>query len=103
MGVTVSVFLICGAFLLTGISFIGPEPALETAETSEPAPQSDPAPFRAGVPFEREGQTFFAEPARIAAIRAEGHYTRFFTWVRKSCFAPGRSPKQKHGLNPRGF
>jgi DNA-binding LytR/AlgR family response regulator len=27
------------------------------------------------VPFEREGKTFFAEPASIAAFRAEGHYT----------------------------
>ncbi|MEX0276064.1 MAG: MHYT domain-containing protein [Ruegeria sp.] len=102
MGVTVSVFLICGAFLLTGISFIGPEPAMETAEKPEPAPQSDPAPFRAGVPFEREGQTFFAEPARIAAIRAEGHYTVLYMGQEK-LFCPWSITEAETRLEPEGF
>ncbi|WP_170481154.1 MHYT domain-containing protein [Ruegeria arenilitoris] len=75
MGVTVSVFLICSAFLLTGITFIGPSQEAEPAGDSEPAHEPELSVLRAGVPFEREGQTFFAEPSRIAAIRAEGHYT----------------------------
>ncbi|WP_170420530.1 MHYT domain-containing protein [Ruegeria arenilitoris] len=94
MGVTVAVFLICGAFLLTGITFIGPEPAAE-------APQPEPA-LRAGVPFEREGQTFFTEPARVAAIRAEGHYTVLYMGAEK-LFCPWSITEAETRLKPDGF
>ncbi|KIC38480.1 carbon monoxide dehydrogenase [Ruegeria sp. ANG-R] len=96
MGVTVSVFLICGAFLLTGISFIEPKEQPAT----EPAPE--PATLRAGVPFEREGQTFFAEPGRIAAIRAEGHYTVLYLDAEK-LFCPWSITEAESRLKPDGF
>ncbi|WP_420585481.1 MHYT domain-containing protein [Ruegeria sp.] len=98
MGVTVSVFLICGAFLLTGISFIGPEPEAAPAQT--PAPE--PTALRAGVPFEREGQTFFTEPGRIAAIRAEGHYTVLYMGSEK-LFCPWSITEAETRLTPDGF
>ncbi|NOE35691.1 MULTISPECIES: MHYT domain-containing protein [unclassified Ruegeria] len=96
MGVTVSVFLICGAFLLTGISFIEP------TETPKPEPASEPAAFRAGVPFEREGQTFFTEPAKIAAIRAEGHYSVLYMGAEK-LFCPWSITEAETRLKPDGF
>ncbi|WP_209509209.1 MULTISPECIES: MHYT domain-containing protein [unclassified Ruegeria] len=96
MGVTVSVFLICGAFLLTGISFIEP------TETPKPEPASEPAAFRAGVPFEREGQTFFTEPATIAAIRAEGHYSVLYMGAEK-LFCPWSITEAETRLKPDGF
>ncbi len=96
MGVTVSVFLICGAFLLTGISFIEPK----EQPTDEPAPE--PATLRAGVPFEREGQTFFTEPASIAAIRAEGHYTVLYIDAEK-LFCPWSITEAEARLKPDGF
>ncbi|CAD0184598.1 CO-responsive transcriptional regulator RcoM [Ruegeria sp. THAF57] len=99
MGVTVAVFLICGAFLLTGVSFL--EPAV-AAPAPAPTPEPEPAVLRAGVPFEREGQTFFAEPARIAAIRAEGHYTVLYMGAEK-LFCPWSITEAESRLAPDGF
>lgn len=98
MGVTVAVFLICGAFLLTGITFIEPETAVMAPEPAVP----EPTVLRAGVPFEREGQTFFAEPARIAAIRAEGHYTVLYMGSEK-LFCPWSITEAETRLKPDGF
>jgi NO-binding membrane sensor protein with MHYT domain len=97
MGVTVSVFLICGAFLLTGISFIEPKEKPEPESTPEPATT-----LRAGVPFEREGQTYFTEPASIAAIRAEGHYTVLYMGAEK-LFCPWSITEAENRLKPDGF
>ncbi|WP_170334896.1 MHYT domain-containing protein [Ruegeria arenilitoris] len=96
MGVTVSVFLICGAFLLTGISFIEPKEKLVPENTLEPTT------LRAGVPFEREGQTYFTEPASIAAIRAEGHYTVLYMGAEK-LFCPWSITEAENRLKPDGF
>ncbi|WP_120633099.1 MHYT domain-containing protein [Ruegeria sp. EL01] len=105
MGVTVSVFLICGAFLLTGITFIGPEaggaPA-PSALDSVPDPEPQATLPRAGIPFEREGQTFFAEPGKIAAIRAEGHYTILYMGAEK-LFCPWSITEAGTRLQPDGF
>nr|WP_321253908.1 MHYT domain-containing protein [uncultured Ruegeria sp.] len=102
MGVTVSVFLICGAFLLTGISFVGPEAATGTAPSVEPKPEPAPVVPRAGVPYERDGQTFFAQPGKIAAIRAEGHYTVLYMDADK-LFCPWSITEAESRLKPDGF
>ena len=86
IGVVLSAFALCGAFLLTGVTFL-PEaaPVSPVVPSSEPAPvvpepEPEVAPHRAQpVPFEREGRTQFVDPARVAAIRAEGHYTYIYT------------------------
>ena len=101
MGVTVSVFLICGAFLLTGITFIEPAPEAAAPEPA-PAPAPAKASARAGVPFEREGQTFFAQADRIAAIRAEGHYTVLYMG-REKLFCPWTISEAESRLVPSGF
>jgi diguanylate cyclase len=81
--VTLAAFVICGAFLLAGATFfpetaegeavvdVGmvPAPTPIAPEPPEPARRLQP------VPYERDGRTLFAEPASIAAFRAEGHYT----------------------------
>ncbi|WP_170563889.1 MHYT domain-containing protein [Ruegeria atlantica] len=100
MGVTVAVFLICGAFLLTGITFI--EPTSTIAAPEGPAADPEPTALRAGVPFEREGQTFFAEPSSIAAIRAEGHYTVLYMNAEK-LFCPWSITEAESRLAPDGF
>ncbi|MBO9448448.1 MHYT domain-containing protein [Ruegeria sp. R14_0] len=102
MGVTVAVFLICGAFLLTGITFIEPAPDTIALTKPETSPEPQPAALRAGVPFEREGQTFFAEPARIAAVRAEGHYTVLYMDSEK-LFCPWSITEAETRLKPDGF
>lgn len=80
-------FLICGAFLLTGITFMhsSSTPALvEEQQTlpedfDEEAVEQAPAISGAGkVPYEQDGQMRFADIASISVIHAEGHYTSLF-------------------------
>ncbi len=82
--VTLAAFLICGAFLLAGATFFPETPEAEAVAPQDgvvpvtPAPEVEtPEPARRlqPVPYERDGRTLFAEPASIAAFRAEGHYT----------------------------
>lgn len=101
MGVTVSVFLICGGFLLTGITVIEPTPESGPEPKPEPA-QTSQTPFRAGVPFEREGQTLFADPVQIAAVRAEGHYTILYVGAEK-LFCPWSISEAENRLGAQGF
>ncbi|MFT6451293.1 MAG: NO-binding membrane sensor protein with MHYT domain [Halocynthiibacter sp.] len=86
IGVVLSSFVLCGAFLLTGITFLtAPQSEGELIKTNSAALPSDaPAepPKSAAikqVPYEQEGRTLFVDIADIAAIRAEGHYTQLYT------------------------
>lgn len=101
LGVTVAVFLICGAFLLTGITFIEPNDA-----APQPEPIAQPAQTArhnaAGVPFERDGQTHFALPDTIAALRAEGHYTILYIGKDK-LFCPWSITEAEKRLLPEGY
>lgn len=74
--VMLSAFLICGAALLTGVTFFADATASPTDAAADP-PADAPAPPRAEhpVPYEKNGRTLFVEPSAIAAIRAEGHYS----------------------------
>ncbi|MEM9779246.1 MAG: MHYT domain-containing protein, partial [Pseudomonadota bacterium] len=67
-GVTIAAFVISGAFLLTGVTFV--ERPEEVPETPDAPP--DDLPIR--IPFEKDGRTHFVPEAEVAAIRAEGHY-----------------------------
>ncbi len=75
--VTISVFVISWAFLLTGATF-APQSA---AEDAVPVPVPEPGPAQPNdrrnptIPFEKEGRTYFATADSVAALRAEGHYT----------------------------
>jgi len=77
MIVTVVAFVFCGAFLLSGVSFL--RPALPGGDEDQPTPvtpvTSVTPDARLRVPYEREGRTLFLAPSEIAAVRAEGHYT----------------------------
>lgn len=83
IGVTLTSFVICGAFLLSGATFLAPVPEAEAAPGPLPpsaAPEEPdlppPAPGgRVPVPYEREGRTQFIDAREVAAVRAEGHYT----------------------------
>jgi NO-binding membrane sensor protein with MHYT domain len=86
MVVTLAAFAICGAFLLAGATFF-PETAEAPSAAAPPPPEPAPDPVGTAlplrVPYEREGRTFFAEPASIAAFRAEGHYTILYRGAEK--------------------
>ncbi|WP_343115507.1 MHYT domain-containing protein [Ostreiculturibacter nitratireducens] len=78
--VMVSAFVICGAFLLSGATFLAVPAENQTApagadsvEPDMPEPSPEPAPLR--IPVERGGQTQFLPAAEVSALRAEGHYT----------------------------
>ena len=70
--VALATFTLCGAFLLTTATARIPEPAAATGHEREDSGRP------ARVPYERDGKTFFAAPAEILAVRAEGHYTTLF-------------------------
>ncbi len=95
IGVSMTTFVICGAFLLTGVTFISP--AERKAGGDEPTeavsnPQATPSesdgdlidpasspPVTVRVPYEKDGRSLFVQSDRIAAIRAEGHYSVLYT------------------------
>ena len=119
MGVTVAAFLLCGAFLLTGVTFFelpgagAPAPEQEPAppaETASPVPEppssAEPIPTETGatvgVPYEKDGHTRFAPRAAIAAIRAEGHYTVLYSGGEK-LFCPWSITDAESRLASAGF
>ncbi len=73
-----AVFVICGAFLLSSVTFLAPgEPTVEE-------PQAEPdIPRLVRLPYERDGQTLFVDGADVAAIRAEGPYTILYSGSEK--------------------
>ncbi|NDW52421.1 carbon monoxide dehydrogenase [Aliiroseovarius sp. PrR006] len=81
-------FLICGAFLLSGITFMhsapqaaASRPLVAPSEMTEGMSDEDvfERPSFAGamvnVPYEQDGQTLFVDGNAVAFIQAEGHYT----------------------------
>lgn len=104
MGVTFSVFLICGAFMLTSITFVLPQEVevVELAPVADTGVAARALAASAGVPFERDGQTFFAEAAQIAAIGAEGHHTVLYLGAEK-LFCPWAITEAATRLGASGF
>lgn len=86
VGVILSSFVLCGAFLLTGITFLTPKDAAgkmqptngQGFESDLITEQPEISTIKQ-VPYVQEGRTLFADIAHIAAIRAEGHYTQLYT------------------------
>lgn len=83
MGVILSSFVIFGAFLWMGVTFLAPtqpaEPSmvLENASTTPVVPVTRPISVR--IPCERNGVTQLIDPQQVAFVRAEGHYTYVYT------------------------
>lgn len=76
--VLLAVFVISGAFLLSGASFMARNPAPPPAALPAPLPPPSPplaegAPLR--LPYERENRTHLVAIDTVAALHAEGHYT----------------------------
>ena len=80
-GVTITSFLISGAFLLMGVTFATSQedfqaesdPVNKNYNQVEPTVREDALVVR--VPYERNGQTHFVQSDEIAAVQAEGRYT----------------------------
>lgn len=106
VGVVVTSFVLCGAFLLSGVTFLQPA---ENAHPEQPAPSSFEAlpttaeakPMRM-IPYEHSGKTLFLDPASVAAIRAEGHYTHLYAQTGKHFCAWSMTEAEKR-LSPELF
>lgn len=83
IGVVLSSFAICAAFLLSGVSFLSvtTHPVAQVPEmTAEAGPETEDQPTTGmHVPYLRGGRTHFVDSDAIAVIRAEGHYTQLHT------------------------
>lgn len=78
VGVILSGFVIFGAFLWVGTTYLeGPAPT----SISEDAPVGQAQPLEATlqIPCEREGTKIFIAPRDVAFVRADGHYTQIYT------------------------
>lgn len=108
-------FLICGAFLLSGITFMhstpqaAPSAAPESVSAaSGEAPEKDvakPVPVMSNlgnVPYEQDGQILFVDRNSIAFIQAEGHYTVLHV-ANKRLFCPWSISEAETRLPPPEF
>jgi hypothetical protein len=77
LGVIVSSFVIFGAFLWVGITYLVAAPAEAALETAA----SKPTAFGAGlqIPCERDGGKVFVSSRDVIMLQADGHYTRIYT------------------------
>lgn len=94
--VALAAFVVCGMFLLTALPIERAEwakpDAGHAAERKTAPSNSEAGPGRAGddmtvqaaaigalrLPYEQNNTTYFVDAGRIAAIQAEGHYTRLY-------------------------
>ena len=124
--VTLAAFVISSAFLLTGITFAPTPEGIETPArmlaaatvagsdarivdaaavfNSSAAMTQMPRPPVAGlrIPHEKEGRTFFLDPAAISVLRAEGHYTVLYRGA-DTLFCPWSISEAEERLAPAGF
>ncbi|MCZ8080468.1 MAG: LytTR family transcriptional regulator DNA-binding domain-containing protein [Rhodobacteraceae bacterium] len=117
--VTLAAFVISAAFLLTGITFApsaeeadqgaavavaqrpqAPPPVEVAKPAAAPVVRAEPVALR--VPHEKEGRTYFLDPAAISAVRAEGHYTMMQKGA-DALFCPWSISEAEERLAPVGF
>ena len=83
--VLLSVFVISGAFLVSGASFFGREAGVALANMPGNMPAATTVPLSSAVirmapdaprlPYEKDGKTYLVGFDKVAAIQSEGHYT----------------------------
>jgi NO-binding membrane sensor protein with MHYT domain len=89
--VTLISFVICGAFLLSSVTFLPqstpethPHVPSNTPPEVEPMTTAEaPAQNLSSIPYQRDGQIQFVRPEDVSALRAEGHYTLLYAGKRK--------------------
>lgn len=98
LGVILSSFVIFGAFLWVGVTYLVDTAGLSANPAAAPTPEADGdardtvlGTDRAGseqptgrsglpvrIPCEKEGQTLFIDPEEVAFVRADGRYTHIY-------------------------
>lgn len=82
IGVVLSSFVLCAAFLLTGVTFLSTGNVQNENLSGSEKPDPDPPSVSAGlqhIPYEKDGRTQFVDYSAVAVVRAEGHYTFLYT------------------------
>ena len=103
-GVTISAFVLSGAFLWTGATFATGATGSQTEPTVQPPPDPPAPPPSAGqrLPYESEGRTHFIDAESVSAVRAEGHYTILYHDAQK-LFCPWSITEAEERLSPALF
>lgn len=80
IGVIMSSFVLFGAFLWVGSTYLMPAPAPSAMRDETPVVATrDPQPHDTRIPCERNGGKVFIPAADVAFVRADGHYTQVYT------------------------
>ncbi len=96
LGVILTSFVLCGAFLLSGVTFLSPESEavseLDLHGSEEPTKKAESTEFGEAaengeqahstvrqIPYEEDGKTWFIDVQDVVAVRAEGHHTQLYT------------------------
>lgn len=83
LGVILSSFAIFGAFLWMSVTFLVPDPKAPNLQKDKEPRKTfvdvTPLPIALRIPCERDGGTLLIDPADVAFVRAEGHYTNVYT------------------------
>ena len=100
LGVIFTSFVISGAFLWVGITYLEPRPAQKLTSIDEIG-QNAGAP-KLQIPCERDGLRVYVSPSEVMMLRADGHYTQIYTQTgRMFCVWPITEAAKK--LLPHGF
>ncbi len=101
IGVVLTSFILCGAFLLAGVTFLKPLPvATDSEPTDKLVDTASVAKIR--VPYEHEKRTQFIGTDRIAVIQADGPYTSLYT-AKDKLFCNWSLTEAEKRLNSTGF
>jgi len=100
LGVLLSSFMLCGAFLLSGVTFLAAAP--KSATPSQSLPQTLPKSPLLRLPYEMNGKTHFIDARDVAFLRAEGHYTLLYAGAQK-LFCTWSITEAERRLTPGAF
>ena len=105
IGVILSSFVIFGAFLWVGVTYLMPLPdgiaGAVTDTPDRPARPADPA-DQLRIPCEKDGAKVFIPARDVAFVRADGHYTQVYaSGARHFCVWPITEAARR--LTPAGF
>lgn len=110
-GVTVTSFIICGAFLLVSVSFtaVAPQDApvvsVDVVNEKQLSQQEEDLPAASvicKIPYEQNGRIHFLQSGDVAAIRAEGRYT-FVYHKEGRLFSPWSISEAQSRMGDAGF
>lgn len=106
LGVILSSFVIFGAFLWMSVTFFVPSSGAmgQAAKAPDLEPKETPNALSGAtrIPCEQEGTTLFVDPAQVAFVRAEGHYTHVYVdGAQHFCLWPITEANKR--LVPNGF